>query len=430
MEAITRSFKKFIPAILLMGLLSVTTSISAQEEELTDVQKLAQRTENLEAAVAKLNNLKVSGYIQGQWQWIEATGAKNSFGAGDFTADSKNRFGVRRGRVKFSYSNTYGQAVIQLDATEKGVGIKDAYLVLMDPNLNFVSLTGGVFNRPFGNEIAYSSSLRESPERARITQSLFPGERDLGAKITFQGAKGTYWNSFVLEGGFFAGNGVAVETDSKKDFIGRAAYMNTTSDFFNYAFGASYYNGGVVQPTSKVYTMKDGQFSLSDESANKGKIAKREYFGFDTQLLLNSMIGTTNLRAEYIWGQQPGTLNDNTSPKAARVDDTYIRNFSGYYVYLVQDIGFSRFSVVAKYDFYDPNTEVKGDEVDITKGLSAKDADLSYTTFGFGALYRANANIRIMAYYDIVKNETSSNTVSYKSDLKDNLFTLRLQYKF
>lgn len=74
MEAITRSFKSVFSAVLLLGFWSLTTSISAQEEELTDVQKLEQRTENLEAAVAKLNNLKVSGYVQGQRQWIEATG--------------------------------------------------------------------------------------------------------------------------------------------------------------------------------------------------------------------------------------------------------------------------------------------------------------------------------------------------------------------
>ena len=47
----------------------------------------------------------------------------------------------------------------------------------------------GVFNRPFGHEIGYSTSGLESPERATIIQYFFPDERDLGAMLTLRTKK-------------------------------------------------------------------------------------------------------------------------------------------------------------------------------------------------------------------------------------------------
>ena len=57
-------------------------------------------------------------------------------------------------------------------------------------------------------------------------------------------------------------------------------------------------------------------------------------------------------------------------------------------------------------------------------------ADIKYTTLGLGLAYRWDSNIKLTAYYDMVTNETSSNLSGYTQDLKDNVFTLRMQYKF
>ena len=56
-------------------------------------------------------------------------------------------------------------------------------------------------------------------------------------------------------------------------------------------------------------------------------------------------------------------------------------------------------------------------------------ADMAYSTLGLGYMYRMNNNVRIMAYYDIVSNE-STKVKGYFSNVKDNLVTVRLQYKF
>jgi len=130
-----------------------------------------------------------------------------------------------------------------------------------------------------------------------------------------------------------------------------------------------------------------------------------------------------------VTGDQPGGLGDSKSPNSSSLPttDTYQRNFMSYNVYLIQDLGQTKHSLVAKYDSYDPNTKLSGDEVGL--GGSGK-GDVAKHNIGFGYLYRMNSNFRVMAYYDMAFNEKSKNLTGYNSDLKDNIFTLRLQYKF
>ncbi len=94
--------------------------------------------------------------------------------------------------------------------------------------------------------------------------------------------------------------------------------------------------------------------------------------------------------------------------------------------------------LIVKYDWYDPNTDVKGDDIG-TVGTGNKiysnekafnASDIRYDTWGFGLTYHWDANLKITAYYDYVKNETSQRLSNYTTDLKDNVFTLRLQFKF
>jgi hypothetical protein len=117
--------------------------------------------------------------------------------------------------------------------------------------------------------------------------------------------------------------------------------------------------------------------------------------------------------------------------------------------------------IVIKYDSYDPNTDIGGNEIAqvskefpenpvstvsnasgvVTKTYSAPiaatgAADVKYTTLGLGLMYRWNSNIRLTAYYDLVKNETTSNIANastlkdYSNDRTDNVITIRFQYKF
>jgi phosphate-selective porin len=421
--------------ILSLAFLLPAGKLNAQEQQ--SLLKTDSTLNVVKKELAWLKKLKISGYVQGQWQYAEEKGIK-SFAGGDFASGVNNRFTIRRGRVKFAYENKFALAVMQFDITEKGVGIKDAYLGITEPWIKAVGLTVGVFDRPFGYEISYSSSSRETPERSRLFQTLFPGERDLGAKLTLKAPKGSVLDFLALDAGVFNGNGIAIETDSYKDFIGHL-YANNLSKKdkdFRWGVGASYYNGGFASGEDGFYEMKkvDGKsvFVLNGD-LKKGERVKREYIGFDAQLSYNwNDLVKTQLRGEYLFGTQPGVEGSTKSPTAAVAGNVYSRNFRGYYVYFIQDIPRTRLQLVVKYDNYDPNTTVAGNNIGLasTAGNTSGFADLSYSTWGFGLNYKIYENILVMAYFDLVKNETSDLLADFNKDIKDNVFTLRLQYKF
>jgi len=82
-----------------------------------------------------------------------------------------NRIGIRRGRMKFEYNDGIGTGAVQIEVNDKGVSFRDLYIGIKDPWTKRSQLMAGVFNRPFGYEVCYSTSSLESPERATIIRN-------------------------------------------------------------------------------------------------------------------------------------------------------------------------------------------------------------------------------------------------------------------
>lgn len=400
---------------------------------------------------AQKGKFSVSGLIQTQYQNAQpdAGSLMKVGGPNENLEENYNRIGIRRGQIKFAYEEGITTGVFMIDMNESEIVAKDIYLNIKDPWIKTSNLRAGLFNRIFGYEVSYSSSLMESPERATITQTLFPQERDLGAAIYLQPDKTSPLHFLRLDAGFFSGNGIKREPDNRLDFIGRLHTVDKIGQNINYGIGVSYYNGGVMQGSKNVYRMEGNAFVLSSDSAtNFKKFAKREYIGFDLQTTVATCAGTTKLHAEYLFGQQPGTATSSKSPNTGILpeevikmnpgntrNDTYIRDFRGGYVMLTQDIGKLPFVAVLKYDWYDPNTRVLGNEVGQNgTGLT----DLAQNTLGLGVLWKATNNLQLTAYYEINHYEKTNLTYTFTNDsktipvndLKRNVFTLRLQYKF
>jgi hypothetical protein len=451
-----------------LGLISSTVAFGQETEKVDTLSQLDQRSTLLEDALASSKKLKISGYIQSEWQSSQiddnnSVSKDMKVGAGinqnekdgayvhkddqPQTPQTMNRFGVRRGRLKATYTDNGCTGVVYIDATEKGVVLKEAYATALDPFAGVATLKAGVFNRPFGYEIEYSSSSRYSPERSRIIQTLFPSERDLGATLILQAPKTSPWSALKLEVGLLGGNAINVDTKSQKDFIGHLTFNKVIGNDMKLGLGASIYDGFVYQGTKNVYRMSDTAFVLNNAGTNVGNLAPRSYIGLDGQFSIKSVLGLSNIRAEYIFGTQPN--GDSPNANAVPAVDTYIRHIAGGYINLEHDIADTKFSIVAKYDWYDPNTEIAGNMIGLTQkknigsGVKATDkTDIAYSTLGLGVLYRMNQNVKLTVYYDRVMNETSNNLPqTYNADmtvkgtdftkvLAANLLTVRLQYKF
>ncbi len=420
--------KKFI---IIKFCVLISTVSFAQQDTLSGQPSSSelQQTLNPNEDSDPLKNLSVSGYIQVQFQLGQKDASLKVGASNEDKTKNFNRIGIRRGRLKFAYTKGIGSVVYQIDLTENGFGLKDAYLKLTDSWMKSISVTVGVFNRPFGYEIENSSSKRESIERSTIFQTLFPEERDLGVQFTLQSPKTASWHILRLDAGLFTGNGIKTETDSRKDFIGRLSIHPSEKSNLKWSAGISYYSGGVYQGSKNIYKMNGNGFILDSDSSNIGHFAKREYLGADAQLQISTKLGTTKINSEYLFGTQPGIQVNSKSPNASALPqkDVYVRKFRGAYVMLVQEIRQFPLSAVLKYEWYNPNTQVKGNDI----GLNNTDiGDIAYYTTGVGILWNIMNNFILTCYYEIVRNETADHLNGYDINRKDNIFSLRLQYKF
>src|SRR6185295_8963672 len=101
---------------------------------------LATKLQKVMSDLALLKKLKFTGYIQVQYQHADEEGIR-TFAGGDFPTHAQNRFTVRRGRLKLVYEGDVTQVTLQIDATERGVVLKDAFLKLSEPWTKWLSLT-------------------------------------------------------------------------------------------------------------------------------------------------------------------------------------------------------------------------------------------------------------------------------------------------
>jgi len=127
----------------------------------------------------------VSGYIQAQYDMYDTWTAAGVHGITTSTGSAPvtNSFFLRRARIKFAYEAADGlKFVLQPDFAFDKVSLKDAYAVLNDRWLKTFSLYVGQFDRP-NYEIEYSSGSMETLERTKMAGILYPGEKELGAKL-------------------------------------------------------------------------------------------------------------------------------------------------------------------------------------------------------------------------------------------------------
>ncbi|MGQ9621490.1 MAG: hypothetical protein ACUVTX_10990 [Bacteroidales bacterium] len=394
----------------------------------------------------KFRSLSFTGYLQIQYQHAGSEGIE-CYNGGDFVRSSDSRFMIRRGRFRLDYEDKTKEGyyryyfALQYDGTEKGVNIRDMFGRIYENKWNNFVLTAGVFNRPFGHELNYSSSLRESPERGRMSQILMKTERDLGVMLSFEPQDQTR-NIYPLklDAGIFNGQGLTgpCEYDSYKDFIARVSLRRfRIGNRIYLSGGLSYLNGGFSNGSDIFFRgtcSLNGSYVFVQDSSNQniGKKAPRIYYGADLQVVFDNPFARTEFRGELITGTQSGTFKTSVTPGTPPLNSflqpepVYIRNFSGGYFYLIQNI-LEKHQVLFKYDWYDPNNKANSSELNSSGNFGP--ADVRFDTWGTGYIYYMNDNLKLVIYYEHPVNEKTGIS-GYSEDLRDDTFTIRLQFRF
>lgn len=425
-----------------MSFMLVFSANCAKAQFLMDMVDTSKQVgKGLLSVYKKFNYLNIGGYIQPQFQYVQEKGA-HGYAGGDFNPESNNRFTLRRGRLRFEYArfnedlHPVVQFVFQFDGTERGVFARDFWGRVFENRWQVFAFTAGMFARPFGYELNLASSDRESPERGRMSQILMKIERDLGAMVSYEPRKkDSPMKYFKWDAGFFNGQGLTNtigDYDSYKDFITRVGLKPVPfkKDFF-VSVAVSYFNGGFLQNTASINRMseRNGQpvFVLDSSASNIGTKAPRRYNGADMQLKWLHQKGSTELRAEIWQGTQTATFFTSETPPVLLVEPSYVRKFDGAFFYLLHRF-LIHHQLAVKYDWYDPNINIKGDQIGQPSSKTGA-ADIKYSTLGLGYINYLNDNLKLVLWYDIVKNESTA-VPGYESDKKDNVLTCRLQFRF
>ena len=359
-----------------------------------------------EADLGKLNKIKISGYVQAQWESYGKDLVK--------TNDATNNFYIRRARIKFTYEALDGvKFVIQPDFSTGNLSLKDAYAVVNIPRLKDFTLWAGQFNRP-DYEVEYSSSQREVLERSRVIRAIYPGEREIGVKLEYIGSTIPLKFQLMAMNGNFTGS-QAKDVDSKKDLMGRLVYsVKLPAAGIGIDFGPNFYYGGNRAKTNPYILQSNG---VAD-SIIVGDYLDKKWIGGEFQIFAD-FLGGMAIKGEYISGLNSvvSTIASTATIVQKKADPNKLKNFSGYYIYLIKNVG-PKNQFVAKYDFYDPNTKLSGD--------AAKN-DLYYKTLTLAWQYYLNDNIRLSLNYEMPDNETNA---ANTKNLNDSILGIRIQAKF
>lgn len=442
-KAIRHPFRLRI-LLIITGFISIKSN---SQRYLADIDSSFFIKDTVRPVIKRFENLRITGYIQPQFQKAQSDGAP-SFSGGNFSQFSSSRFMLRRARVKTDYvlpsKSRYPLVLFsfQIDATERGVIVRDMFLKLFETKKNTFALTAGLFARPFGYEVNLSSAFRETPERGRMSQILMPSERDIGVMASYEPQEKKHKLSHIkIDAGFFNGQGLSGTTDfdDHKDLISRLFikpyHINNKLELSG---GLSYLRGGWKNGTKYVYRSGAGVngdqvFIVDSAENNLGKSSPRHYYGADLQVKLQHGWGETEWRAEYWFGTQPGTSASTSNPGTLPTSNgqavpTYIRHFDGVFLLFLQNIINNKSQLLLKYDWYDPNIRVQKNGIG-KPGTNLTTADVKFSTLGIGYVYHLNPQTKIILYYDFVKNENTLLS-GYQTDLKDNILTLRLQFRF
>jgi len=408
--------KKYLSLVAFALLPFLSFNLFAQSD-------LEERVKALENKAKIDSQLKFSGYGQFDYRNIE----RHDYTESGFPT-SQNELRIRRGRLRAEYNTDLLGFAFQLCATQTGVTIRDLYIDFKDPLTKFLTLRAGNFRVAMGHEILQSTPAMLSVERSRVTNTMIPGDRDIAAMLIIQAPKDHFLNPFRVDLQVVNGAGTTNAYANRKNFVARLNYTNTFGDF-RLGVGAATYQGGTYQGNSRVFTMESNEFKLNDNISNVGQYAPRTYYQCELVTSYKSQIGLTSLTGEFWAGKQSGTATSSTSPTVLPTGDTYIRPFNGFIAQLGHQILNTGLTVAAKYDIYNPNTKVSGNEIGM-EGSNTSATDLSYATIGIGLIYEPVRNVRFTLWYNMITNETSDKLADFNEDRRDNILTLRMQVRF
>jgi hypothetical protein len=299
--------------------------LAKMEAQLAELQKQQKATEKV---TQRFEPITLRGYIQMRYE-RDSSRPTDVDNVRDLARGrAKENFRLRRIRLDVRGTALKGVLYrLQVDAAETNVALRDAYLELKAGDGFF---TFGHFKVPLLEEVLESSAVRWTPERARVSTELFPGERDRGIAYTLrkQGLP-------EITLGLFSGTR---STETQDSLTSRKSWLVR-----------------IVQPLDKEGKLGRIWVGRMDGVGRRDFGAPLGIANFDRErtvvgLLLTPISGLT-LRAEWVDGKDANpAVNPNVSTVKVR----------GWYALLGYKLPDQPITIYAKHDQFDPDRNVAG----------------------------------------------------------------------
>jgi len=398
--------------------------------------------------------LRLSGYVQAD-AIVYRESSVDEINSATGEPLNENRFTITRGRIRADVTSAILSGALELDAnTVQGPSARifEAEVSARWPGPNaqttpVVMATLGLMRIPFGADGPNQERGRLFLERATATRALFPGNYDVGARLS-GGYRPFRYAVAIMNGEptgqvFFPG----LDTNGAKDIIGRIgidtfplAKLHIEGGFS--ALGGTGLHRGTPSTKDTLVWRDANENGLVEEtevqvipgtaatpSRNFDRFAlaadlriTAKWFSFGSTTIFGEIVRAKNLDR----GIQPA------DPIGAGRD---LREM-GYQIGLTQEI--SRFvQVGVRYDRYNPDddaSEQRGKDIvpkDNTYSTLALAAGFRYTpsswTFGADSPFYA---LRVIVEYDFRSNALGRTSGGLPTTLGDDSFALRGEVSF
>ncbi|HVH43824.1 MAG TPA: hypothetical protein VM925_15835 [Labilithrix sp.] len=385
-----------------------------------------------------------SGYVQAQYENSQLSEDQLQQGGLPLNQD---RFLVRRARLRLDRAWQWAHAAIEIDGnTTRGptFGLRRAEASLLYRNASdpdappWVRLTAGLSEIPFGYELTDSSRSRVFMERSTGSLALFPGEPDVGIRVSGGAAFFRYSLAAI--------NGEPIDDrpgrqardpNSAKDIVGRLGVETTLRDdpekkaHLKLSGGVSFLTGKGFHPgteaTKNSVVWRDlnenGVLDAGELTAIPATAAvpsqnfDRWAIGADLGVSLDTKLGRSRLYGEVFVAQNADRGLFIADPIATGSD---VREL-GWYVAFLQEV--TRWSIVGfRADRYDPNADFLDKRVG---KLVPSDASITTLSPLVGATLPDH--MRVVFQYDAILDKLARDASGVPTDLRNDQLTLRIQ---
>ncbi len=381
--------------------------------------------------------LVVSGYVQAQYESSQLSEDQLQQGGNPL---NQNRFLVRRGRVRVDRAWEYAAVAVEVDgSTTRGpyFGARRAEASLVYRNKTkglppLIMLTAGLTEIPFGFELTDSSRRRVFMERSTASLAYFPGEPDVGARLS--GGIGFFRYAVGIMNGEPIDDRpgrLASDPNSAKDVMGRVGVDIKASPKLDVSGGVSFLtgkgfhkgqdagkNGVVWRDLNENGAVDSGEVSaIPGIAATPSQNFNRWGVGADVQLGYKTPIGWSRFYGEVTVASNMDRSLFVADPVTTGID---VREL-GYSLGVVQEItpwGLAGF----RFDAYDPNSDFLdkrgGKLIPTNQSIKTLSPVVGFVLPGRG---------RLLFQYDFIRDALARDTRGVPTDLKNDQLTLRLQ---